>query len=683
MAGVSDRLGSTVKYVLPFLFTFYKELAVADFISPLDHHYKEFGNDIRSLGDNLNNIHRVVENATTAWAQSHRGTSRAKHWNLSSLEEIIGDYHSTLEDCKQLLHENREFRMPRNIAYNFEWTLIIQPKVDHLRKRLDAHNSKIAILLKPLELSLLSEIHHDLAARIDAVHQSVLHLHGLLIPDVAQAISDQDVEAGTMIPIPSDVEIRFHAAADATKLDHSRSPSFPLQAGADALVAHLDQSTKCFSPGRFLNQRSPSAKQYLSLLKCVWIVERLEKSDALRSIDQDSQWPGYIAQLKEEVLNQCERFNVQESERLLIPDLSNLTAADDYSIWVEESIETLISPHVQEQLEEVLKIPLPSPRGTERHITVCKIDTTRYRLVEAITQSDSQVRTSRSPKFSMEVDLRSLNLTPIYATPSSRPRAFELLIHSGSTQINPTFSEAKYLYQLQHLLTGYKVYERYDQAMVTVQLVLSGQTKPLEEHGRIQLWLPKPFQTSSATTSPSVSETQIMVHQNEALVDTGLDPRHSRRNSRNSIPSVSETQVMAHQNEVLLDTGLNPRHSRLNSRNSIPSRRSIPNEFLSSPMSPTSSSNYSSFSAPSRSSANPTPSPSSIYSSFKSSIYSKNRSTSIMSSATSVSKRSTSSVLTINTGKGKARLHEKPPKPLLVIFLKSKVSNCLIRLRNV
>jgi hypothetical protein len=93
-----------------------------------------------------------------------------KDWDLSSLREIIGDYHRTLTDCKTLLEGNREFRKNRNFAYNFEWNLVIQPKVDHLRKRLDSHNSKISIILKPLEFNLLSDIHHDLADRIDAVH---------------------------------------------------------------------------------------------------------------------------------------------------------------------------------------------------------------------------------------------------------------------------------------------------------------------------------------------------------------------------------------------------------------------------------------------------------------------------------------------------------------------------------
>ena len=324
----------------------------------------------------------------------------------------------------------------------------IQPKIDQLRKRLEAHNAKIAILLKPLELNLLSEIHQDLAARIDAVHRSVLHLHGLLIPDVEQALSDRDNGMETLIPIPPDIGSRFYNAAATAYLDISRPDFFPLQAGANALVAHLENSTKGFSPGRFLNQRMPSAIQYLNLLKCIWIVEHLRASDALASVSSGSQWPGYIAQLREEVAVQCQRFNTMGQERLIPPDISGIQNPDDYLIWIDEEAVTLISPHVQEPLEEIMRVNLPSPEGTQRYFAVYKIDSTRYRLVEAIKESPGQLRGIRDQEFSMEVDLRTLNFTPIYATPSSKAKASEVIIHSGSTQTNPTFPEAKHVYRL-------------------------------------------------------------------------------------------------------------------------------------------------------------------------------------------------------------------------------------------
>jgi hypothetical protein len=159
--------------------------------------YEDFWNDVRSLAENLQDISRVVENAKATWTQQSLqlvrspGLPSQKDWDLTSLREIIGDYHKTLTDCRKLLEENPEFRKNRNFAYNIEWNKVIQPKVELLRKRLEFHNTKILVLLRPLELNLLSEIHRDLANRIDAVHQTLLQLRGLLIPDVVQAISEQ------------------------------------------------------------------------------------------------------------------------------------------------------------------------------------------------------------------------------------------------------------------------------------------------------------------------------------------------------------------------------------------------------------------------------------------------------------------------------------------------------------
>ncbi|KAF2685997.1 hypothetical protein K458DRAFT_363531 [Lentithecium fluviatile CBS 122367] len=607
------------------------------------HQYEDFGNDIKDLAENLNNILRVVENAKTTWAQNSRGLVRPKNWDLSSLEEIIGDYHTTLEDCKRLLEENREFRTASSFAYNVEWSLMIQPKVDHLRKRLEAHNSKITILLKPLELSLLSEIHHDLAKRIDAVHQSVLHLQGLLIPDVGQAITNQESGVMRLLSIPPEIERRFQATAEGAHPEISEPGCFPLQAGADALVAHFEESTKKFTPGRFLNERTPSSIQYLNLLKCVWLVERLQHSEALATVTKDSQWPGYIAQLIEDISIQCQRFSAPGSQQLLLPNLVDLKSPEDYSIWVEECIAQLISPHFEAHIEEVLRVPLPSPPDAQRSMTVYKIDSTRYRLIEAVTDKNGTSNRARSREFKMEIDLKTVNLTPIYATPSSRPKAFEMLIHSGSTQTNPTFQELKHLYRLQHLLTGYKVYERYDQAMVNVQFILSGQSAPIEEHGRIQLWLPKPFLSSSAANSPTASETQSTASRSEMSLNTAIDPLGPKREARNG-------------------------EARKQS-----SYSSFRTSNVGGPISPLSTNtSFASLSQPARQSMSPVPTRSTTYSSFRSSIYSKNRSPSIFTNATSASRRTATSVTTISTGTGKARLHEKPAKPLLVLFLKSK-----------
>jgi hypothetical protein len=556
-----------------------------------------------------------------------RGPSQQRDWDLSSLNEIIGDYHRTLIDCQKLLEENHEFRKNRNFAYNTEWNLVIQPKIDNLRKRLESHNSKIAILLKPLELNLLSDVHRDLVNRIDPAHRGFFHLQGLLISDVGQALSEQGRVLPVPVVVPTDIERKLQASAEKVYPGIRTPGNFPLQAGADAFTVHFEESTKRFRAGNFLNERTPAPKQYLALLKCVWIIGCIQQSNALRNAPLDSQWPGYINQLTEDLSLECQRFTAPSAQRLIAPNMVGLRHDDEFNIWPEEDIAEFISPHTEVCLEEVLRIPMPSPsQSLQRDMSIYRLESTRYRLVESI--EDKQSQSARRQEFKMDIDLKTVNLTPIYATPSSRPKPLEVLINSGCTQTNPTFLEIKQILRLQHLLTGYKVYERYDQAMVTVSFFISGQATPIVKHGRLQLWLPHPYGNSSISTSPAPSTVQSPLRSSKASLNTAMESMTVDSSRGDITPS----------------------------RLAIPSSRASLNTTRDS-MTPT----------PSR--ENVTPSRLSIRSF---STRSKNRPPSVMTNFSTTSRSTVTSTTTISTGTGRANLHIKPAKPLLVIFLKSQ-----------
>ena len=424
--------------------------------------------------------------------------------------------------------------------------------------------------------------------RIDAVHRSVLHLQGLLIPDVGQALSEQGRVIPIPFPVPADIEKKFQTAAEESRPEIQTPGNFPLQAGADAFVAHLEESTKKFTAGNFINERTPHPKQYLSLLKCIWIMRRLQESDALRNAPKDSQWPGYINQLNEDLSMECQRFTAPSAQRLIEPDLGSLRHADEYNIWPGENIAEYISPHFEVYKQEVLKIPMPSPsESLQRDMTIYQLESTKYRLVESVGDKNAP---STRREFKMDIDLKTVNFTPIYATPSSRPKPLEVLIHSAGTQTDPTFQELKHVLRLQNLLTGYKVYDRYDQAMVKVSFFVSDQATP-EEHGRLQLWLPHPFSASSTSTSLMPSAAQSPARRSRAPVSTSIQSM-TLGNSRGNI---------------------------------TPSRRS-----------------------------------------------SRRSSRSFATNSSSMSRSTVTSITTISTGTGRARLHGKPAKPLLVIFLKSR-----------
>ncbi|KAL5330933.1 hypothetical protein ACEPPN_000459 [Leptodophora sp. 'Broadleaf-Isolate-01'] len=630
--------------------------------------YNDFGNDIKSLAENLNNIVRVVENARATWIQESvriarsRGLPLQKDWDLSSLHEIIGDYNNTLEDCKKLLEQNYEFRNNRNFAYNIEWNLVIQPKVDRLRRRLDSHNSKISILLKPLELNLLSDIHRDLADRIDAVHRSILHLHGLLIPDVEQAISEQGRVVLIPLIVPADIERRFQTAAERF-YPAVRSPgNFPLQAGADAFVAHMDESTRKFTAGNFLNERTPEPKQYLSLLKCVWIMRCLQESYELQTAPDSSQWPGYIAQLNEDLSVECLRFTAPSTQRLIPPDVSSPRPEDEYSIWPGEDISEYISPHSEVYLEEVLKLSMPSPSPSlRRDMTVYKLDATKYRLVEST--EDTTNPATRRQEYKMEIDLKTVNLTPIYATPSSRPKSMEVQIHSASAKTNPTFQEHKQMLRFQHLLTGYKVYERYDQAMVTVSFFVSGQVKPIEEHARIQIWLPHPFASSNSQNVSAAATPTTLQSPSSSTIQSPTIQGPLRSNTRGSLNASMESMTIG-RNPGFKNPSMESTTIGRSRDNMTPSRLT-----KSSSRASVGTGRESTATGNSRDDVR-----SSRFSMRSFTTKSRQRPPSVMTNSSSTSRRSTAtSITTISTGAGnRAHLHTKPAKPLLVIFLKGK-----------
>jgi len=629
--------------------------------------YHDFGSDIKSLAENLNNIVRVVENARATWIQESvriarsRGPPLQKDWDLSSLQEIIGDYRSTLEDCQRLLEQNYEFRNNRNFAYNIEWNLVIQPKVDRLRKRLESHNSKISILLKPLELNLLSDIHRDLADRIDAVHRSILHLHGLLIPDVEQAISEQGRAVPMPLIVPADIEKRFQSAAERSYPTVRTLGNFPLQAGADAFVTHMDESTKKFSAGNFLNERTPPPKQYLSLLKCIWIMRRLQESYELRSAPDSSQWPGYIAQLNEDLSVECLRFTAPSAQRLIPPDVSSPRPEDEYSIWPGEDISEFISPHSEVYLEELLKLPMPSPSPSlRRAMTVYKLDATKYRLVETIEDTGSPA--ARRQEYKMEIDLKTVNLTPIYATPSSRPKSMEVQLTTSSAKINPTFQEHRHMLRFQHLLTGYKVYERYDQAMITASFFISGQEKPIDEHARIQIWLPHPF-ASPDSANPSALTPTALQSPSSSTFQSPTIQSPMRTNTRGSLNASMESMTIG-RNSGPVNASMESISTGRNRDNRTPSRLT-----KSSSRGSIGTARDSAIMGNSRDDVR-----SSAFSMRSFTNKSRQRPPSVMTTSSTTSRKSTAtSITTISTGAGnRAHLHTKPAKPLLVIFLKAK-----------
>lgn len=600
-----------------------------------------------------------------------------QEWDLASIKEIVGDYQNTLADCEKLLEENPGFGSNRGAFYNLEWNILLQPKVDYLQKRLSAHNQKIQLLLEPLELSLLSEIqrdvsdiHQDLADRITAVHHSVLHLQGCIISDAAEAMSEQLQPMQIPLEVPAFIEAKFLAAAVKVRPEVRRPKRFPLQLGADSFLAHFWKSTKCFQAGRFLSDRTPPPEQYLNLLKCVWILLRIEDSEAFEEVSQPSsasQWPGYIKKLRENLSKECQRFLAPQAERLMRPDMTVTFGESEYNIWIEEDLRSLFSPRIEKILPAILAMEMPSPsESLKRQMTVHPISQFQYKLIEAIQDTSSQAK--QTQPVEIDIDLKSFSFVPLYATPSSRPTALKIMFDSGSKRITPEFVEIKHIYHLQNILTGYQVFHRYDQKMVKVQFAVSDQPEDIEEHGRLQLWLPRQFTDTSPSNSAAASTSSVKGDIARASNASGSRPMHQ------SATLVQGTRTPSRQPTGVPSYGA---QTSAHNRESQPqvSVASTPSSIKRSGMRLPSLESLGSFTkAVSRSATSPTRAMSPRQRGLSSSTISSARSATTKSTSTSLTSRSSAAtVTTIETSNStRARVHSKPLKPMLVIYLKSK-----------
>lgn len=112
--------------------------------------YREFFGDVRGLAQNLDTLSSVVNSASEQL--SRQGTYAVARWHPSSLYQIIGDYHNTLRECRELINTNWRYGENSSVLRNLEWNMLVQPSADQLRQRILLHNSKVAQVLKPFEM---------------------------------------------------------------------------------------------------------------------------------------------------------------------------------------------------------------------------------------------------------------------------------------------------------------------------------------------------------------------------------------------------------------------------------------------------------------------------------------------------------------------------------------------------
>ncbi|KAF1817013.1 hypothetical protein P152DRAFT_384775, partial [Eremomyces bilateralis CBS 781.70] len=462
--------------------------------------YADFGQLVKSLAENLDNIGRVINNAVSHM-QTRRMSMALPVWDLTSVREITGDYTNTILECNRLLKQNEQFRQDTSPMSNIEWHLLLQPNVDRLKQRVEMHNNKILFLLKPLEIDLLCRIHEDLASRIDVVYREVrmLRLGGMVVDDPQQGKEQLDSHETPSLPISQEHDFNFQRASEVGHPELRDSDNFPLAEGSESLISLFQNATSEFQPGIFLHERSPSPEQYLNLLKCVWIIQKLHNNPRLRNADSNSHWPSFIKQLELNVSQECWRFTAQCPNQLTPPSTFALVE-EHFSIWPIMEPNEILSPSYVEQgmMDELLQIQLASTPTNAKTLRVLRATENRLRVEETATERTPEGK-SRTESRILDLRLKTAKIVPLYAAPGRGQSAHNIVLRTESSTTQLSFANRKDILKFQQALTGFKCYSSYDRPNCQVSLIVAGKNGPTIAEAHVQLWMPKEIEGTPST----------------------------------------------------------------------------------------------------------------------------------------------------------------------------------------
>ncbi|KAI9781265.1 MAG: hypothetical protein M1839_006057 [Geoglossum umbratile] len=626
---------------------------IISFVDSSRTQYIELRDAVRNLAQNLDNVSHVVSNAFSN-LQAPPNRLAAPPWDFSSLWEIIGDYHSTINECKKLLLECQRYHQGGSALRNIEWNIFVQPTVKRLTEQILLHNSKTLFLLKPLEIDLLCRIHQDLASRIDAVHAAVLG---------QEIVSQSENQRSFTLAIPPELEAIIQQAAEVDHPELRDGNLFPLSEGAEAFVIHFNNATVGFRAGLLVDGRTPSAEQYLNLLKCIWIMRKLQHTQELSNLGQQSHWPSYIKQLDAELSQQCQRFTADHSDRIFVPELPALSVSN-LSIWPQISVPDILPPihHESEgMMDELMNIHLAKPSETITHtLRVLRGAKGKMRVfVSAIVRPNNGEQ--RTDSHRLDFTIQSASLIPLYAIPNGGQSALDVILRADSNAAQLTFAKARDLLKFQQALTGFQAYKYYHQVTAAVSLVITNQTTPQRfENACLQLWIPMELEGKPSTTCNRI-DVASRSRQGSSASTAFSDPAGAGLNQQDSFFSSPDPF-----GSIGIGIGMNNFTPTLSSPYSSPTIPSPTSAALTGVTSSATSPRNNSFTTNAglginRSSTLPI-----------SNSYAPRSTTTFSISNSSSSSSGRQSMTVVHHGSGYGYMHRKPLKPMLVLFLKDR-----------
>jgi hypothetical protein len=427
-------------------------------------------------------LNRIIENAE----QKRRGFSPTSSdidsiTDVTSFQEIVGDYQSVLKESREVLHNNSGYLQRSSPLSQLDYNFRKRPDVDRLIERLTAYNGRVQFFLKPFELDLLQRIYQ----KVSEIHDVVVR--GVIVQRYEPGTRQLDFRISYTVSIPEGFDQAFSEELE-TRLNDTKENSFPLSQGAEALIMHLKNSTRRFIPdGYSVEERTVSPEQYINLLKCVWILNKLKTHPKIQIPLEESHWPSYIANLSFEVSKECRRFSEDSTDKLVAPDPLPLLQ-QHCSIWPKViKLETI--PRVYEEpyamMSKLLELPLKSRTDVSAKVQLVNAPNGRMKI---LTSGIDHASPNDLSTGSFEFNIGSAHVLPMYAEPVEHGNEFTIRVHNGLSSIDLPFNRLKDALDFQHGITGYRCYKDYCEGIVDVRLILRDQEKPLRRKAYMQLW---------------------------------------------------------------------------------------------------------------------------------------------------------------------------------------------------
>jgi hypothetical protein len=474
--------------------------------------YAEFKRDVLLLERRLNQIKAVIPRAAIQ-IEDDEGLiedlceDRSDTLLQQEANELVGDFNSTLQQCKQLLQLHVKYDARRGTWLdNAFWNLQTQQKVDDLRAKIQSHTYNIWLFIEPLQLRLITDIKADVS--------EILRL-------LKQAFKIRDSSA--LRPIPTCIEPRFLAAIFRdSPVEISNLSQIPLKEAFQALIFHIRNST-AKSPGIEAPQ---SVEEYINLLKAHWLMNLLNASTSLRALRQGHLYRRIIQQIEVRIMKEYARDDLLEwTER----DLNSLNDSA-FAIWHEK---TAVRPpplttarYGEEELETFQLIP--QNYYEKQEVVIFRVNDECLRIVRTNIPPIDKDGQREIERAVTEFNVHEDRLIPRYAMPSARSLrtwCIQTISRGGSSSIYDVSTKENAL-AFQRAITRYDVAGSSENVLCAVTFKRSSTTNGLmstlasplmsvfgrdpQSVGRaeLQLWEPLSSNGSSMEVSRAATDYQ-------------------------------------------------------------------------------------------------------------------------------------------------------------------------------